>query len=60
MDTFVFPSVRDQLSAKWLGGGAQNFMLGVAQVFKDAGSIPAARDSYASAVNIEPLQDVAN
>ena len=60
MDTFVFPSVQDQLSAKWLGGGAQNFMLGVAQVFKDAGSIPAARDSYAEAVNVEPLAAVAN
>src|SRR5690606_4930099 len=30
MATFVFPSVEDQLSAKWLGGGAQEFMKGVA------------------------------
>ncbi|MCY3878115.1 MAG: ABC transporter substrate-binding protein [Rhodobacteraceae bacterium] len=56
MDTFVFPSVDDQLSAKWLGGGVQNFMDGVAQVFLNAGSIPAARDSYADAVDIAPLQ----
>ena len=28
--TFVFPSVDEQLSDKWLGGGAANFMLGVA------------------------------
>lgn len=53
--TFVFPTVADQLSAKWLGGGAQEFMKGVAQVFVAAGSIPAALDSYATTVNTGPL-----
>ena len=33
MDTFVFPSSKDQLGNKWLGGGAQEFMKGVAEVF---------------------------
>ncbi|MDH3263781.1 MAG: ABC transporter substrate-binding protein, partial [Paracoccaceae bacterium] len=37
MATFDFPSVDDQLSAKWLGGGAQEFMKGVADVFVTAG-----------------------
>ena len=55
MSTFVFPSIDDQLSAKWLGGGAQEFMLGVAQVFVEAGSIPSALDSYADRVNTGPL-----
>lgn len=55
MATFVFPSVDDQLSGKWLGGNAQEFMLGVANVFVSAGSIPSARDSYADAVNSDPL-----
>ncbi|MDF1708896.1 MAG: ABC transporter substrate-binding protein [Paracoccaceae bacterium] len=55
MSTFVFPSIEDQLSAKWLGGGAQDFMLGVAQVFVDAGSIPSALESYADRVNTGPL-----
>lgn len=55
MATFVFPSVEDQLSAKWLGGGAQEFMKGVAQVFVDAGSIPSALESYDAAVNSAPL-----
>ncbi|MBD0865399.1 MAG: ABC transporter substrate-binding protein [Rhodobacteraceae bacterium] len=55
MATFVFPTVEDQLSAKWLGGGAQSFMKGVADVFVDAGSIDGALDSYESAVNIGPL-----
>lgn len=57
--TFVFPSVEDQLSEKWLGGGVQEFMDGVAKVFVDAGSIPSARDSYASAVNTGPLEAAA-
>ena len=33
---FVFPSVDEQLSEKWLGGGSQTFMGGVAQVFVDS------------------------
>jgi taurine transport system substrate-binding protein len=55
MATFVFPSIDDQLSAKWLGGGSAAFMKGVAGVFVDAGSIPAALDSYESRVNTAPL-----
>ncbi len=53
--TFTFPTVEEQLSEKWLGGGAQEFMKGVAQVFVTAGSIPAALDSYENAVNTGPL-----
>lgn len=55
MATFVFPSVEDQLGTKWLGGGAQNFMKGVADVFVQAGSIDAALDSYEASVNVGPL-----
>ncbi len=57
MATFVFPSVVDQLSAKWLGGGSQEFMKGVANVFVDAGSIDKALASYDGAVNTEALQE---
>ncbi len=53
--TFVFPTVEDQLSAKWLGGGAQSFMKGVAEVFVKANSIDSALDSYSSTVNVGPL-----
>lgn len=35
--TFVFPTIEEQLTAKWLGGGAQGFMKGVADVFVAAG-----------------------
>jgi len=55
IDTFVFPTVEDQLTAKWLGGGAQEFMKGVADVFVEAGSIGAALDSYETHVNTGPL-----
>ena len=58
LDTFVFPSVEEQLSQTWFGGNAQEFMLGVAKIFKDAGSIPAARDTYNGAVNIGPLEAI--
>ena len=57
MATFVFPTVEDQLSAKWLGGGAQDFMKGVADVFVGAGSIDAAKASYVDNVNTGPLSN---
>lgn len=60
MDTFVFPGVDEQLSDKWLGGGAADFMLGVAGVFAGAGSIPSALDTYADAVDTGPLSEAAN
>jgi taurine transport system substrate-binding protein len=55
MATFVFPSVEEQLSPAWLGGAAQEFMKGVAGVFVEAGSIPAALESYEGNVNTGPL-----
>lgn len=54
--TFVFPSIDEQLSEKWLGGGSQTFMKGVADVFVGAGSIPAALDNYDVQVNTAPLK----
>jgi len=58
--TFIFPSVEEQLSDKWLGGGVQDFMLGVAKVFKTAGSIPQARDTYEDAVDASHMSAVGN
>lgn len=55
MATFVFPSIAEQLTEKWLGGGAQSFMKGVADVFVQANSIDAALDSYNATVNVGPL-----
>ena len=59
ISTFTFPTVEEQLNAKWLGGGAQSFMGGVANVFVEAGSIPSALDSYAATVNTGPLESAA-
>ena len=56
MATFVFPTVDSQLSSTWLGGGAQEFMKGVADVFVTAGSIDSALGSYADNVNVGPLE----
>lgn len=58
--TFTFPSAEDQLSDKWLGGGAQEFMQGVANVFVGAGSIDSALDTYDGAVNSAPLSAASN
>ncbi|MDG1679844.1 MAG: taurine ABC transporter substrate-binding protein, partial [Tateyamaria sp.] len=48
--------VDEQLSAAWLGGTAQSFMKGVADVFVASGSIDGALDSYDGTVNIGPLE----
>lgn len=57
ISTFTFPTVEEQLSSAWLGGNAQNFMKGVADVFVGAGAIDGALDSYEGAVNTGPLSD---
>ena len=58
LSTMQFPTAEDQLSEKWLGGGAQEFMKGVAKVFVEAKSIDSAKDDYAANVNAEPLKAV--
>ncbi len=52
---FAFPSVEEQLSAKWFGGGSQTFMGGVADVFLESGSIDKTLESYNGTVNTGPL-----
>jgi taurine transport system substrate-binding protein len=55
---FEFPSVEEQMSAKWFGGGSQTFMGGVAQVFLDSGSIDSALEDYSGTINTGPLTAV--
>ncbi len=57
--TFAFPTVEEKLSEVWLGGNVQNYMLGVAKVFQDAGSVPQALDTYESTVDASYLAAVA-
>lgn len=52
---FAFPTLEEQLSDAWLGGNAQGFMKGVAEVFVASGSIEGALDSYEGTVNAGPL-----
>lgn len=56
MSRMTFPTIAEQLSPKWFGGGIQNYLAGVAKVFVDAGSIDRALDSYAPTINTQPLQ----
>lgn len=58
--TMKFPSAKDQLSKTWLGGNAQMFMKGVADVFVEAGSIDNALPSYEDSVNTAPLAAAVN
>ena len=58
--TFGFPTAEEQLSEKWLGGGAQTFMKGVADVFVNAGSIESALTSNEGTVESGPLADSQN
>ncbi|MFK7879798.1 ABC transporter substrate-binding protein [Roseobacter sp.] len=59
ISTMKFPGLDEQLSEKWLGGNAQSYMKGVADVFVEAGSIDSALDSYVDAVNTGPLSSAA-
>ncbi|MEL7093598.1 MAG: ABC transporter substrate-binding protein [Pseudomonadota bacterium] len=58
ISTFTFPTVADQLASGWLGGNAQTFMKGVADVFVEAGSIDGALDTYENTVNTGPLSAI--
>lgn len=55
MSAFAFLSVNEQLSAGWLGGGVQDFMKGLADIYAEAGSIDSALDSYAYTVDVSGL-----
>ncbi len=58
ISTFTFPTVEEQLGEGWLGGNAQTFMKGVADVFVAAGSIDGALDTYENAVNTDGLMAI--
>lgn len=56
ISTMKFPSLEEQLSDKWFGGAVQTFMGGVANVFKEAGSIESTLNSYDDRANAAPLE----
>lgn len=53
---FAFPTIEEQLSAKWLGGGTQTFLKEVADFFVKQGTIDKARPSYDGAVDASYLK----
>ncbi len=53
---FAFPTIKEQLSPKWLGGGTQKFLKEVGDFFVAQGTIPKARDNYDSAVDSSYLE----
>lgn len=53
---FVFPTVEEQLSDKWLGGGTQQFLQEVADFFVEQKVIDSARESYDDAVDASYLE----
>lgn len=57
---FVFPTIEEQLSDKWLGGGTQTFLKEVADFFVEQGVIDSARPSYDDAVDSSYLEAAAS
>jgi len=53
---FAFPTIKQQLSKQWLGGGTQKFLKEVGDFFVEQGTIPKARSSYESAVDASYLR----
>lgn len=52
---FAFPTIDEQLSDKWLGGGTQTFLKEVADFFVEQGTIDNARPNYDDAVDASYL-----
>lgn len=59
ISTMGFPDAETVLGDTWMNGGMAEFMLGVANVFVDAGSISSALADYSDRVNPEPLRTAA-
>jgi len=56
LKNFSFPTVEQQLSEQWLGGGTQQFLKAVGDFFVEQGTIPSALDDYTDAVDSSYLQ----
>ncbi len=59
LEGFAFPTIEEQLSAKWLGGGTQKFLKEVGDFFVEQGTIPKARGNYEDAVDASYLKAAA-
>lgn len=59
LQSFTFPSIKQQLSKQWLGGGTQKFLKAVGDFFVAQGTIPKARENYNNAVDSSYLEAAA-
>ena len=59
LQTFTFPTIQQQLSKQWLGGGTQAFLKNVGDFFVEQGTIPKARKDYNDAVDSSYLEAAA-
>jgi len=59
LQTFTFPTIKQQLSEQWLGGGTQRFLKNVGDFFVEQGTIPKARKDYNSSVDSSYLEAAA-
>ena len=57
MSRMTFPTIAEQMSPKWFGGGVQDHLAGVAKVYVDTGSIDFALDSYEPFINTQPIHE---
>ena len=55
IDTFVFPSIEEQLTAEWMGGGLAEYLANSAKSLEEAGKIKALPD-YNAVVNASYLE----
>lgn len=51
LDAFGFPTMEEQLSEAWMGGGLQTFLKEVADFFAEHGNVESPLDSYDGVVN---------
>lgn len=58
LSSFRFPSIEEQLGAKWFGGGVQSFMRGLAGVFVEAGSMDSSLEDFDQTVNATLLRAI--
>jgi len=59
LQSFTFPTIKQQLSKQWLGGGTQDFLKNVGDFFVEQGTIPKARVNYNNAVDSSYLEAAA-
>lgn len=56
LNGFGFPTMEEQLSDAWLGGGLQDFLKEVADFFVAQGTLDSSLDSYVGTVNASYMQ----